>query len=201
MTVDVEAWTRSIDQFLAVARAFIQTSGNNAFLRGIRGEILTLRQILQTHRETLSLVNAQLGYGGSSRKGHDIMIRIGDREVRLDCKEKTEGDHWVRLHGRTFADVTVDELTRQQHVEMRTDFRHDFYYIFVDSVGFSETGEASFYLLSDKEAKETIGSIYKRRLEGKKRIRNENSDDFWVYPAEIGAFSDNSLERLPLRGT
>lgn len=201
MTVDVEAWTRSTDQLLAAARAFIQTSGNNAFLRGIRGEILTLRQILQTHRETLSLVGAQLDYGGSSRKGHDIMIRIGDREVRLDCKEKTEGDHWVRLHGRNFANVKVDELTRQQQVQMLTDFRPDFYYVFVDSVGFSETGEASFYLMSDKEAKETIGAIYKRRLEGKRRIRNENSDDFWVYPSEIDAFSDNSLERLPLRGT
>jgi len=105
----------------------------------------------------------------------------------------------VRMHGRDFANIHVDELTHEQRVGLRTDFRDEFYYVFVDSVEFEQTGEASFYVLSDREAKETIGRVYKSHLDGKRRSRNENSDDFWVYPADLARFTDNHLERLGLR--
>lgn len=198
MTVDVESWTRSTEEFLAATRNFMRASNNTTFLRGIRGEILTLRQILQTHGIALSRRSARLDYLGSSRRDCDILVSVDNREIRIDCKEKSEGDHWVRLHGRDYADVQVDESTREQRVAMRTDSRDDFYYVFVDSVGFAERGEAELYLLSDREAKGTIGSVYKRRLDGKRRTRNESSDDFWVYPDDLRRFFDNRLERLPL---
>lgn len=177
----------------------MRASRNNAFLRGIRGEILTLRQILRTHRDALLSPSARLDYRGSSRRDCDILVSIENREIRIDCKEKSQGDHWVRLHGRDFADVQLDESTRKQRVGMRRDFRDGFYYVFVDSANFAQTGGATFYVLSDREAKQTIGSVYKRHLDGKRRSRNESSDDFWVYPTDLQAFSDDCLERLPLR--
>src|SRR5437773_8492872 len=150
MTVDVGAWSRSTEAFLEAARVFIRASNNNAFLRGIRGEILTIRQILRTYREALSAPSAQLDYRGSSRRGFDILVSLGHRQVQIDCKEKAEGEHWVRLHGRDYANVHVDELTHEQRVGLRTDFRDEFYYVFVDSAEFGQTGEASFYVLSDR---------------------------------------------------
>lgn len=199
MAVDVGLWTRTTKEFLIATRRFAQVTGNNAFLRGIRGEILTLQQILRTYRDTLSEPSAQLDYRGSSRREYDLLVSVGDRELRIDCKEKSQGDHWVRAHGRDYTDVQVDQSTRRQRVRMRTDYRDDFFYVFVDSADFAETGEAAFYVLSDREAKETIGMAYKRRFHGRKRIRNPESDDFWIHPEDLQEFSDNRLKRLRLR--
>jgi hypothetical protein len=100
LAVDVDAWLRSSDEFLGAARAFIRTTGNSAFLRGIRGEVLTLRQLVRTCGDELKTPSARLVYRGSSKADYDILLAFNGKEVCIDAKEKSEGDHWVRAHAR-----------------------------------------------------------------------------------------------------
>lgn len=199
MAVDVDSWLRSSDEFLGAARSFIRTTGNSAFLRGIRGEILTLRQLLRTYGDRLKAPSARLDYRGSSKADYDILLAIDGKEVRIDSKEKSEGDHWVRAHARDYATVKTNQKTGFQRIRPRTDIQEGFYYVFVDSVDFLETGEVKFFVLSDREAKKTLSEAYRRARAAhgnKRRQRNEDSDDFWIYPKDLEAFADDRLRRL-----
>jgi hypothetical protein len=199
LVVNVDGWLLSSDEFLGAARSFIKTTDNSAFLRGIRGEVLTLRQLLRTCRDQLSDPSARLVYRGSSKADYDILLSVDGKEIRVDAKEKSEGDHWVRAHARNYATVTTNKKTGYQHIRPRTDIREGFYYVFVDSVAFPDTGEAKFFVLSDREAKTTLSEVYRkaRAAHGnKRRRRNPDSDDFWIYPMDLQAFSDDRLARL-----
>ena len=88
---------------------------------------------------------------------------------------------WVRARARDYAVVRTNHRTGFQDIHCRTDFRKGFYYVFVDSVGFTKTGEAKFYTLSDREAKTTLTGVYHKAHAAhgnRRRPRNLDSDDF-----------------------
>jgi len=199
MAMDVDTWLRSSEEFLAGARAFIWTSKNTAFLRGIRGEILALRQILRTYKDDLKDLDARLEYRGSSRKDCDIVLTVRGREIQIDCKERSQGDHWVRMHARDYAVVETDPATGIQRIKPREDARDGFFYVFVDSTRFHETGEAAFYVLSDSEAMISLSEVYRKQREvhgNVRRPRNPDSDDFWGWPKDIEVYADDKLLRF-----
>jgi len=199
VAIDVDSWLRASNEFLGAAQGFIRTTGNSAFLRGIRGEILTLRQLLRTCGKTLLSPSARLDYRGSSKSDYDILLSIDGKEVRIDSKEKSEGDHWVRAHARDYAIVKTNQKTGFQSIRQRIDIQEGFFYVFVDSVEFPETGEAKFFVLSDREAKRTLTEVYRtaRAAYGnKRRRRNVDSDDYWIYTKDLEDFADNRLDRF-----
>src|SRR3989442_2579184 len=138
----------------------IRTTGNKAFLRGIVGEILTLRQLLRTYGKRLQVDSARLEYLGSSKKGYDILLAVNGKEIHINSKatstRTSEGPRWVRAHGETYAHIEVDKTTHVQHIRARADIKEDLCYVFVDLVEFPKTEKAKFYVLSDRETKSTM---------------------------------------------
>jgi hypothetical protein len=66
-------------------------------------------------------------------------------------------------------------------------------------VRFPESGEGQLYALSDREAKTTLTEVYRkaRAAHGnKRRTRNMDSDDFWIYPNDLEEFRDDRLLRI-----
>ncbi len=182
------------------AQRMIRTTGNRAFLRGIVGEILTLRQLLRTYGKRLHADSARLEYLGSSKKGYDILLAVNGKEIHINSKatstRTSEGPRWVRAHGRTYAQVEVDKITHIQRIKARTDIEETLRYVFVDMVEFPKTGEAKFYVLSDREATSTLSNVYRHSRGNKRRPRTPDSDDFWINRKDLEKFADDRLLRL-----
>lgn len=160
----LKKWKTLANTILEASRDFMN-SGNEKFARGIIGELLTFSRLISTYEnDLLSSNNNEIVYLGSSRKGLDINLLLNGNKIEINSKGTTEYDKngkpkWVRQHARNFCTFS-DNQDGTNTISPITNYKDDFFYIYVDIKKWLQTAGADFFVLSDEEAKKIFGKKY-----------------------------------------
>ena len=190
-------WKDLTNKLLVECRKFRQLCGK-PFDRGFIGELLVVKQLLETHKDELCFGNNDLIYLGSANKGWDMELWVSGKSIRFDAKATTtlsskKEPKWIRQSASVFCDVKINR-ERRQTVSLKTDFDPHMFYVYVDVGVWLKSGQADYYILSDKKAKSVFSKKYKNIYDG--RIRDSNSSDFWVEYSDVKKFKDNSFSSI-----
>ena len=194
----INKWEKITENCLQHNRQFMQIC--NSFSRGFLGELLVFNQLLKTYGKNISKPENGILFYGSSKKGHDIELKLGERKIYINAKATTMHDkngqpYWVRQHARNFA--KIETKSGKTYIKPRKDYKKDFYYVYVDLKKWEDKGITDFYALSDTDAKKLFGPKYQRERRKKGfKIRNNDSDDFWIEYTDIKQFKDNKIKKI-----
>ncbi len=193
-------WKTLTDKMLDDSRKFRNLCGK-PFDRGFIGELLVIKQLLNTYKSNLcSLPENDLIYAGSSNKGWDVELRLNGKSVFLNAKATTEMHNnkpkWVRQGAKVFCDIEINKKSLVQCVSLKNDFIPNMFYVFVDVGTWLKNNNTSYFTLSDKEAKSRFGRKYCNLYNG--RIRKTSSTDFWVEYKDIEKFEDKYFKSLKI---
>lgn len=173
------------------------------FDRGFIGELLVLKQLLNTYKtELCSTLENKIIYAGSANKKWDFELKLNRKTIQIDSKATTIWDQydkpkWVRQKGANFCNVKfkkVDSRGFKQDVSLESNYDKNFFYVFVDAKAWMNNRKAQFFTLSDKEAKSTLGGKYKKHHN--KEIRRSETTDLWVEYKDIKDFRDQHFRKL-----
>lgn len=173
-----------------------------SFDRGFIGELLVLKQLLDTYKSELcSVIDSSIAYTGGSKGGWDIVLKLNNKTIKINAKATTEisksenKPKWVRQHAKTFCNIEVNRKDLRQCVSLRTDYDPNLFYVFVDVGTWLKTHKAHFFTLSDRKAKQIFGKKYSQGAKVYIR-KNIKSDDFWVEYKDIKDFRDQHLRKF-----
>jgi hypothetical protein len=195
---EFKGWENSTEKLLDDCWKFRKLCGK-PFDRGFIGELLVLKQLLDTYKANLcSKLDNKIIYAGSANKRWDLELTLNGRTIQIDAKATTVYDKdnkpkWVRQHAKNFCDVKIKENSRQL-VSLSAGYTHNLFYIFVNVEAWLKNHTPQFFTLSDKKAKSVFGKKYFRRYNGQKR--KSRSTDFWVEYEDIKNFEDRRLRKL-----
>ena len=195
---EFKEWENSTEKLLTDCWKFRRLCGK-PFDRGFIGELLVLKQLLDTHKADLcSKLDNKIIYAGSANKEWDIELKLQQKVIQINAKATTTSDEtnnprWVRQSAKTFCDIKIRKDTRQS-VSLKTQHNPSLFYVFVDVGAWLNNHVAQFFTLSDKKAKSVLGNRYFKRYNGQKR--KSGSTDFWVEYADVKNFKDQRLIKL-----
>ena len=193
-------WESDVSNILIASQKFMK-SCNKMFGRGYIGELLVFQQLIKSFERELILDQNKIIYHGSSKKDFDFELYLNGNIIQVNAKgtlvvDKDSNPKWVRQHALKFCNSVPK--SGKTLITVNTEYRSNFFYIYVDVNAWLEKGKASFFVLSDKEAKNKFGRKYKKCYNNKKRRKND-SDDMWIEYSDISEYVDNNLNGLKKR--
>ncbi|OGY63625.1 MAG: hypothetical protein A3I89_00220 [Candidatus Harrisonbacteria bacterium RIFCSPLOWO2_02_FULL_41_11] len=190
---DFKKWKNLIKKVLDDCWEFRSLCGK-PFDRGFIGELLVLKRLLEKYEVQLCSDSGEFVYAGSSNKGWDIELKLGDKFIRFDAKATTtlapNGEpRWVRqASNNRFCNVIINKRNFRQKISLKKDFNPKLFFVYVDVNAWLKNRRADYYILSDRETKLVFGKKYQRLYNGK--IRESGSTDFWVEYDDVKNFKD-----------
>lgn len=190
-------WEKDINQVLKSSRSFMK-SCNKAFGKGFIGELLVFQQLIKVFKKDLLLDGNEIRYFGSSKKDYDFELMINNKKYEINAKgtlvvDRYNNPKWVRQHASMFC--IIENKKGKTIITSYNKFKKNYYYCYVNVNTWLETGKASLFIVSDKEAKNIFGKKY-QKSNNNKQIRKNNSDDMWIEYQDLAKHRDNSFSKL-----
>lgn len=201
---EFQRWKKLTNEILDTSRKFGQeVCQGKSFDRGFIGELLVVKQLLETYGAKLcSRVDNRLTYVGSVQKKWDIEMKLNGKSIYINAKStrvktKDNRPRWVRQSAKIFCDIKIDPRNHRQQVDSKKNYDSSLFYVFVDVGNWLASGHTDFFTLSDKEAKSIFGKKYRKIYHGKNgKVRKTDSTDFWVEYKDVEHFKDNHLKLI-----
>ena len=194
-------WKNLTDKMLVDTHNF-RNLCDTSFDRGFVGELLVIKQLLETYeKELCSSPENNLIYIRGVKKNWDIEMKLNGKSVLLNAKSTTVFEKhkpepkWIRQNIKTYCNVTNDKKSRQ-HVSKKTTHVRNLFYVFVDVRTWLINHKTNYYVLSDKRAQSKFEKIYFKHHNRKKRIKNPKSTDFVVKYKDIKNFKDERIKSI-----
>lgn len=195
---EFKKWTKLTKKILDDCREFRKLC-DKPFDRGFIGELLVLKQLLDTYKTKLCAnSDNKIIYAGSANKKWDFALKLNGEIIQINAKattvlDKNHKPRWVRQQAKTFCDIKI-ERNLKQLVSLNADNDHHLFYVFVDVGIWLKNRPQQFFTLSDQKAKLIFGKKYFKLYNG--QVRKSKSTDFWVEYENIKHFKDQRLRKL-----
>ena len=115
---EFKKWKNSTERLLDDCWKFRKLC-DKPFDRGFIGELLVLKQLLDTYKADLcSKLDNKITYAGSANKEWDIELKLQRKTIQINAKATTTSDknnnpRWVRQQAKTFCDIKIGGNAKQ----------------------------------------------------------------------------------------